>query len=103
MEFTVVGDPVNLASRTEALNKTLGTDILITEDTWNLVGDKFITEEMPAVAVKGKKKPVRMFAVVNLVGAKGPRTLTEVRKLLNIEPLYTIKAGKNAKGKKHSI
>jgi adenylate cyclase len=85
MEYTVIGDPVNLASRTEALNKPLGTDILIAEDTWKLVGDKFITEEMPPVTVKGKAKPVRMFAVVNLKGATGPQTLAEVRTLLNIE------------------
>jgi adenylate cyclase len=85
MEYTAIGDPVNLASRTEALNKPLGTDILITEDTWNLVGDELITEEMPPVTVKGKAKPVRMFAVVNMRNAKtGPKTLAEVRARLGI-------------------
>ena len=103
MEYTVIGDPVNLASRTEALNKPLGTDILITEDTWNLIGDKFITEEMPAVTVKGKEKPVRMFAVVNLKGATGPQTLSEVRKLLNIIPPDISKVDANAEEKKYKI
>jgi len=103
MEYTVIGDPVNLASRTEALNKPLGTDILITEDTWNLVGDKFITEEMPSVTVKGKEKPVRMFAVVNLKGATGPQTLAELRKLLDIVPPDVNKVDTNADEKKYKI
>jgi adenylate cyclase len=104
MEYTVIGDPVNLASRTEALNKPLGTDILITEDTWRLVKSQFITEEMPAVTVKGKEKPVRMFAVVNFSGMeKGPQTLAEVRKLLGIEAPDISKVDVNAGENKYKI
>jgi adenylate cyclase len=86
MEYTVLGDPVDMARRIEALTKPLGADILISEDTWKLVGDKFIAEEMPSVPVKGKGKPLRLFAVVNFSGeVKGPQSMDEVRSLLGIE------------------
>jgi adenylate cyclase len=103
MEYTVVGDPVNLASRAEALNKPLGTDILITEDTWELVKDAFITEEMPPVKVKGKEKPVRIFAVINSKDADGPKTLAEVRTLLGIPVPDTNKVNINAEETKYEI
>jgi adenylate cyclase len=104
MEYTVIGDPVNLASRTEALNKPMGTDILITEDTWQLIRDKIITEEMPPVTVKGKEKPVRLFAVVNFYGAEtGPKTLAELRSLLGIPTPDISKVNTNEEEKKYKI
>ncbi|MDR1390079.1 MAG: HAMP domain-containing protein [Treponema sp.] len=103
MEYTVIGDTVNLASRTEALNKPFGTDILITENTWKLVGNYLISKEMPPVQVKGKEKPVRMFAVINARQAQGPQTLADLRKLLDIVPPDLSKANVNAEEKKYKL
>ncbi|GHV92047.1 adenylate/guanylate cyclase domain-containing protein [Spirochaetia bacterium] len=107
MEYTVIGDPVNLASRTESLNKPLGTDILITENTWRLIGKYIITEEMPPVQVKGKEKPIRLFAVINLKITRGkqprPWTLAEVRNMLGITPPDLTKVDINAEEKKYKL
>ncbi|MDR2943365.1 MAG: HAMP domain-containing protein [Treponema sp.] len=104
MEYTVTGDPVNLASRVESLNKIFGTDILITEETWRLVKKRFITEEMPSVTVKGKEKPVRIFAVINYAkAAKGPKSLRRLRRILGIKPPDNLKLDPNSVEKKYKI
>jgi len=82
MDYTVIGDPVNLASRTEALCKENQVDILITEDTWTLVKNYFITEEIGSVQVRGREKPVKIYAVINYAGInKGPQTISDVKRL----------------------
>jgi adenylate cyclase len=66
MEFTVIGDPVNVAARVESLTRTHGVDILITQKVREGLDSRFAVREMPATRVKGKDTPIATFAVVGM-------------------------------------
>ena len=68
MNYTAMGDAVNLASRLEGLNKSYGTGIVIGETTAALVKDQLVLRPLDWVAVKGKAQAV---LVHELLGEKG--------------------------------
>lgn len=64
MDFTSIGDTVNLAARLEGANKTYGTKSLVTEAVYDRVKDDFLCREVDLLAVKGKNVPARIYEVL---------------------------------------
>jgi adenylate cyclase len=66
MEFTAIGDGVNLGSRLEGASKQYGIDAVISESTYKLCGDRVRVRELDRIQVKGKNQPVSVYELVGL-------------------------------------
>ena len=66
MEFTSIGDGVNLGSRLEGTSKVYGTDIIISETTYKGCADRIWTRELDRIQVKGKNQPISIYEVYGL-------------------------------------
>jgi adenylate cyclase len=73
LNYTVIGDVVNVASRLEGANKHFGTRILIGAETRRLVADAVITRELDSVAVYGRSEGLAVYELIGLAGEEDER------------------------------
>lgn len=68
LDYTAIGDGMNLAARLEAANKHYDTLILMGQNTWEAVKDDVVAREVDTVKVAGKSIATRIFELVGLKG-----------------------------------
>ncbi len=66
MDYTLMGDNVNLGSRLEGTNKFYKTGIIISEFTYQYVKDDVIARELDLIRVKGKALPVKIYELMGI-------------------------------------
>jgi adenylate cyclase len=74
LNYTVIGDAVNVASRLESANKAYGTDIIIGEETRRLAGDRILVRELDRLMVYGRTGGLAIYELLDVAepGAKPP-------------------------------
>ena len=64
MDYTVIGDGVDISSRLEGVTKEYGCDIILSEYTYEFCRDQVWVRELDWVCVKGKTKPLRIYELI---------------------------------------
>jgi adenylate cyclase len=64
LDYTAIGDTVNVASRIEGLTKEAGTPVLVSAATHDRVGARYTWKTVPPMNVRGKSEPLALFAPV---------------------------------------
>jgi len=65
MDYTIIGDGVNLSARLESACKQYGAHVLISEFTYKALKGTYFSRELDLVVVKGKTKPVAIYEVLD--------------------------------------
>ncbi|MBI4240135.1 MAG: CHASE2 domain-containing protein [Candidatus Rokubacteria bacterium] len=78
LEYTAIGDTINLGSRLEGITKDFEVSIVISESTYEEVRGRFLTRYLGEVKVKGKEVAVKIYGVAEADSRKEPRVPVEM-------------------------
>ncbi|MGB3298288.1 MAG: adenylate/guanylate cyclase domain-containing protein [Phormidesmis sp.] len=81
MDYTVIGDGVNLSARLESITKQYGCDIVLSEHTYERCKDQVWVRELDLLRVKGKQEPVKIY---ELIGDISMPLSDDVKAFLNL-------------------
>lgn len=64
LNYTAIGDSINMTSRLEATNKVYGTQIIVSESVYQLIKNKFVLRMLDRVILKGKSEPTYLYELI---------------------------------------
>jgi adenylate cyclase len=81
--YSVLGDPVNLASRLEGQSKNYGVPIIVGSKTASALQSKFAVLELDCITVKGKTEPESVYTVLGDASVAADERFTTLRRDVN--------------------
>lgn len=87
MNYTVIGDVVNIAAHLQSINKVYHTHINITEETYKRVKNEFIGRPLDIVEVKGRKEKMKIYELV--AAYQGEKSICATRDQVQLCTLFT--------------
>jgi len=91
MNYTIIGDNVNLASRIESANKFYGTSILVSETTHQQAKKRFVMRIIDFTVLNGKSTPIRLYELVGYKGEVNKNQLYQIELYEKAFQFYTDK------------